>query len=106
MRLKVWRKTRIELVEPAFGKLAGRQPQRLLAAKDDVPAFLGVQLAEDHDDQYWDLMHTPGALGLRKAKWMMMMMAKLPLAASRLDGDEKRGEGSAPHLGWRPFWHG
>ena len=81
MMLKVWRKTRIELVEPACGKLAGRQPRHLLAAKDDVPAFLGVQLAEDHDDQYWDLVNAPGALGLRRAKWMMMMMVKLLLAA-------------------------
>ena len=58
MRSMVWRRIQNELVEPAFWKLAGRPLEHLLAA--NVPAFLGVQLAEDHDDQYWDLVNAPG----------------------------------------------
>ena len=103
MRSTVWRKIRIELVEPASGKLAARPPQHFLAAK--MPALLGVQLDEHHGNQYWDLLDTPGALGVRNANWMMMIV-KIHVVATRLDGDEKRGVGGAPHLGLRPFWHG
>ena len=61
-------------------------------------AGLGAELDEKHCDRYWDLVDTPGALGVRNAKWVMMVVSIL-VAASRLDGDEKRGEGGAPHLG-------
>ena len=99
----VWRRIQNELVEPAFWKLAGRPLEHLLAA--NVPAFLGVQLDTKLVDQYLDLLDTPDALGVRNANWMMMVV-KLLVAASRLDGDEKRGEGGAPHLGLRSLWHG
>ena len=70
-----------------------------LAAKCDcVSGFLVAGLAKKKGCNQWNhLVKTPGALGARKTK--LMMMVKLLSAASRLDGDEKRGEGGAPHLG-------
>ena len=104
MKSRVWRRTRNELAAPACGKLAGWQ----LLSENDYPGCLGDQLVVEHGNQYFDLMHTPGALGVRKTKMMMMVLVELLLllAAPRLDGDEKRGEGGAPHLGLRSRWHG
>ena len=69
-----------------------------------MPAFLGVQSDKEYEHCYWDLVDTPGALGVRKTNLMMMMVELLQVdgllsAAPRRDGDEKRGEGGAPHLG-------
>ena len=84
-----------------------------------MPAFLGVQSDKEYEHCYWDLVDTPGVLGVRKAKsmsedlvMMIVMVLQLPqvdgllLAAPQLDVDEKRGEGGAPHLGLRSHWHG
>ena len=87
--------------------MAGHQPHHILAVKDDVSGFLGVQLDMEQEHQHWDLVNTPGALGVHKANPMvdgLVMMVQLSqvagllLAAFRLDGVDKRGEGGAPHL--------
>ena len=52
----------------------------------------------------WRTVDTPGVLGVRFANWMVLV--KIRMAAAQLNGDKKRGEGEAPHLGSGPFWHG
>ena len=59
MMSRVWKRTRIELVEPA----SGMQPGQQLLAVNGYPAFLGGRLVGEHEDQYLDLVSTPGALG-------------------------------------------
>ena len=96
MTSRVWRRIRIELAGPSWRKLAAPE----LLAVNGYPVPLGGQLVGEDDDQYFDLVGTPGALGVRNTTMMMLMMVELQLAAALLDvDDEKRGEGGAPHLG-------
>ena len=68
MTSRVWRRIRIELAGPSWRKLAAPE----LLAVNGYPVPLGGQLVgEDDDDQYFDLVDTPGALGVRNAKVMM-----------------------------------
>ena len=39
------------------------QPGQQLLAVNGYPAFLGGRLVGEHEDQYLDLVSTPGALG-------------------------------------------
>ena len=93
MKSRVWKRIQIGLVGPSCRKLAG---QELLAVNGYAVPLGGQLVGEDGDDQYFDLVDTPVALGVRNAK---LMMVDLQLAVARLDVDEKRGEGGAPHLG-------
>ena len=70
MKSRVWRRIQIGLVGPSCRKLAVAGPELLAVNGYAVP--LGGQLVgEDDDDQYFDLVDTPGALGVRNAKMMM-----------------------------------